>query len=473
MGFFTGEDYKMPVELISEHEAVEPTTIVTLSADELEKGAIDFTDQEKNWIDQMAFRAKPGEVCLLPDGQGNVARVLCGKPSGNGALDAFAYARLTSKLPQGDYVFSAPLKNEKMISLALLLEGYRFRRYKESGSEKTLRFVVSELQAAEDAKRMAAATYKVRDLVNTPTNDMGPEQLSDAVKDLADTYGASFSAIVGDDLITQNFPMIHAVGRASDSAPRLLELKWGEKDAPKITLVGKGVCFDTGGLNIKTGNFMTLMKKDMGGAANVLGLAQMIMDANLPVRLRVLIPAVENSISGNAFRPGDVLPSRAGLSVEISNTDAEGRLVLADALAYADEENPDLLIDMATLTGAARVALGPDLPPFYCDDALFCDELAVRSKDMADPVWHMPLWSPYQSMLDTDIADVNHASSGGFAGSITAALFLSRFVRNAAIWAHFDIYAWTPSAKPGFPKGGEAQAIRALYGLLKARYPAG
>jgi len=239
---------------------------------------------------------------------------------------------------------------------------------------------------------------------------------------------------------------------------------------PKITLVGKGVCFDTGGLNVKTGNNMTLMKKDMGGAANVLGLAQMIMDAELPVRLLVLIPAVENSISGNAFRPGDILPSRLGLSVEIANTDAEGRLVLADALAYGDEEAPDMLIDMATLTGAARVALGPDLPPFYSTDDGFADELSVRARNMADPVWRMPLWEPYQSMLETSVADVNHAPSGGFAGSVTAALFLARFVKSAAVWGHFDIYAWTPTACPARPKGGEAQAIRALYALLKARY---
>jgi len=299
---------------------------------------------------------------------------------------------------------------------------------------------------------------------------MGPEELSAAVKAVADEYGASFKETVGDKLLDDNFPLIHAVGRASDKSPRLIDMTWGDETHPKITLVGKGVIFDTGGLNIKTGNFMTLMKKDMGGAANVLALAKMIMDAKLPVRLRLLIPAVENAIAGNAFRPGDILPSRLGLSVEITNTDAEGRLVLADALALADEEEPDVLIDMATLTGAARVALGPDLPPFYTHDEAFADELKVRAKDMADPLWHMPLWAPYQSMLDTPIADVNHAPGGGFAGSITAALFLERFVKKAATWVHFDIYGWTPTAKPARPKGGEAQAIRAIYGLLKARF---
>jgi leucyl aminopeptidase len=265
--------------------------------------------------------------------------------------------------------------------------------------------------------------------------------------------------------------MIHAVGRASTRAPRLIDMVWGRTGDPKVTLVGKGVCFDTGGLNIKPGNSMALMKKDMGGAANVLGLASMIMAARLKVRLRVLIPAVENSISGNAFRPGDVLASRKGLTVEIGNTDAEGRLVLGDALALADEESPDLLVDMATLTGAARVALGPDLPPFYTDDEPLAAAIAANAEAVADPVWRMPLWSPYDTMLESRIADVNHVSDGAFAGSITAALFLRRFVDKARAWAHFDIFAWTPKARPGRPFGGEAQAIRTLHALIAERYP--
>jgi leucyl aminopeptidase len=276
---------------------------------------------------------------------------------------------------------------------------------------------------------------------------------------------------VGDDLLAQNFPMIHAVGRASTDAPRLIDMRWGPEDAPKVTLVGKGVCFDTGGLDIKPSSGMLLMKKDMGGAANVLGLADMVMAAGLPVRLRVLVPAVENAIAGNAFRPGDVLKSRKGLTVEIGNTDAEGRLVLADALALADEEAPDLMIDMATLTGAARVAVGPDIAPFYTRDDALAARIAAAGAEAADPVWRMPLWAPYAEKLASKIADMNNVTTDGFAGSITAALFLQRFVEKAAAWVHFDIFAWNPAARLHAPVGGEAQAIRALERLLAERHP--
>ena len=299
---------------------------------------------------------------------------------------------------------------------------------------------------------------------------MGPEALEGVFRALGSHYGAAITVISGDELIEQNFPMIHAVGRAAKDAPRLLDMRWGKEGAPKITLVGKGVCFDTGGLDIKPASSMLLMKKDMGGAANVLGLALMIMDAGLNVDLRVLVPAVENSIAGDAFRPGDILKSRKGLSVQIDNTDAEGRLVLGDALTYACEDKPELLIDMATLTGAARVALGPDLPPYYTDDEAFSDDLADAADQVADPLWRMPLYQRYEAMLDVPAADITNAPAGGFGGSITAALFLRRFVEKQISWCHLDIFGWTPKVQPHAPVGGQAQGIRALYQLLSDRY---
>jgi leucyl aminopeptidase len=309
-----------------------------------------------------------------------------------------------------------------------------------------------------------------RDLINTPANDMGPAELEQATRALAARHHASVRAIVGDDLIAENFPLIHAVGRAAARPPRLVDLTWGDPRHPKVTLVGKGVCFDVGGLDIKPENAMLLMKKDMGGAACVLAAAHMIMDCGLKIRLRVLIPAVENSISGAAFRPLDVYRSRSGLNVEVGNTDAEGRLILADALALADEEVPDLLIDMGTLTGAARVALGPDLPPFYTDDEDLAAEVVCHARAENDPMWRLPLWRPYDQMLDSKTADLNNVSSGNFAGSIICALFLQRFVKAAKAWLHFDVYAWTPAARSARPEGGECQAARAVYRLLKTRY---
>jgi leucyl aminopeptidase len=309
-----------------------------------------------------------------------------------------------------------------------------------------------------------------RDLINTPANDMGPAELEAAARSLAARHRADIRVIVGEELLTENFPLIHAVGRASERAPRLIELKWGDKDDPRVSLVGKGVCFDSGGLDIKPENAMVLMKKDMGGAASVLALAHMIMDRGLKVQLTVVIPAVENSISGAAFRPRDVYRSRKGLTVEVGNTDAEGRLILADALALADESAPELLIDMGTLTGAARVALGPDVPPFYTEDEALAAALARHAATENDPLWRLPLWQPYSALLDSKVADLNNVSTGNFAGSIICALFLKRFVEAAKAWLHIDIYAWTPTAKPGRPEGGECQAARALYALIAARY---
>ncbi|RUY52869.1 leucyl aminopeptidase family protein, partial [Mesorhizobium sp. M7A.F.Ca.CA.001.12.1.1] len=372
-------------------------------------------------------------------------------------------------LPEGDWHFASAPAEPDLAATALLLGGYVFTRYgKKPG--KALRFGLPAGVDGGRVGRIADGVFLTRDLVNTPTSDMGPEDLEQAVRTLAARHKAEVSVVKGDDLLDRNFPMIHAVGRASAGAPRLIDMRWGQQGAPKVTLVGKGVCFDTGGLDIKPSSGMLLMKKDMGGAANVLGLASMIMAAGLNVRLRVLIPAVENSIAGNAFRPGDVLASRKGITVEIGNTDAEGRLVLADALALADEEEPQLLVDMATLTGAARVALGPDLPPFYTSDEALASDLAAASVAAEDPLWRMPLWRPYDAKLSSKIADINNVTSDGFAGSITAALFLKRFVEKTEGWAHFDIFAWNPADRPHGPAGGEAQGIRALERIIAKRY---
>jgi leucyl aminopeptidase len=316
---------------------------------------------------------------------------------------------------------------------------------------------------------VANATYHVRDMINTAANLFGPDELESEARAVARKFGARVAVTKGKAL-AKEFPLVHIVGAASPREPRLIDFSWGKPGDRKLTLVGKGVCFDTGGLDIKPSASMLLMKKDMGGAANVLGLAHLIMQAKLPVRLRVLIPAVENSIAGPAFRPGDVFKTRKGLTVEIGNTDAEGRLILCEALALADEESPELLIDMATLTGAARVALGPDLPPFYTDDDKLSESLSRNGLAVNDPLWRLPLWTPYYSLIETPIADLNNAGQGGFAGSITAALFLKRFVEKAKSWVHFDIFGWTPNAKPGRPKGGEAQAMHALFVTLRERF---
>jgi leucyl aminopeptidase len=318
--------------------------------------------------------------------------------------------------------------------------------------------------------RTIDAVYFIRDLINTPSNDCGPQEIEAAARVIAERYGATIRIIIGTDLLSANFPLVHAVGRASARAPRLIEFTWGDVKSPKVALIGKGVCFDTGGLDIKTSAGMLMMKKDMGGAAHALGLAQMIMDAKLPVRLHVVIPAVENSISGDSFRPGDVLRSRKGDTVEIGNTDAEGRLILADALALADDAAPDLMIDFATLTGAARVALGPELPAVFTEDEDIAIALARHGAAEADPSWRLPLWQPYRAMLDSKVADTNNTGAGPFAGAITAALFLSRFVSQAKSWLHFDLFAWNATGRPGRPEGAEAQTIRALYALLAERY---
>jgi leucyl aminopeptidase len=416
------------------------------------------------WAKANGFSGEAGRTLVLPGKDGTIGGALFG--AGEGALQAGSLARA---LPAGDWHFAEPPADPELSALALVLGGYVFTRYgKKHG--KALRFALPAGVDADRIGRIAESVFLTRDLVNTPTSDMGPEALEKAVRALAKKHKADISVTKGDDLIKKNFPMVHAVGRASAEAPRLIDLTWGPKGAPKVTLVGKGVCFDTGGLDIKPSASMLLMKKDMGGAANVLGLASMIMAAGLKVRLRVLIPAVENSISANAFRPGDVLTSRKGITVEIGNTDAEGRLVLADALALADDEQPQLLVDMATLTGAARVALGPDLPPFYTDDDALAAELAAAAVAVEDPLWRMPLWKPYDAKLSSKIADMNNVTADSFAGSITAALFLKRFVEKSSSWAHFDIFAWNPAERPHGSAGGEAQAIRALERVIFGRF---
>lgn len=419
----------------------------------------------REWAGANGFKGQPGKTLPVPGEGGALAGVLVGAVADD---DGFALAKLARSLPDGIYAVSGQIANPELLALGWCLEAYGFGRYgKSSGS--IARLVCPKGVDRAAVLRAAEASYLVRDLINTPASDMGPDELEAAARAVAKAGKAKLTIVSGKAL-ERGFPMIHAVGKASPRAPRLIDFTWGPARAPKVTLVGKGVCFDTGGLDIKPASGMALMKKDMGGAANVLGLAQMIMAAKLKVRLRVLIPAVENSISGNAFRPGDVLRSRKGLTVEIGNTDAEGRLVLGDALALADEETPDLLIDMATLTGAARVAVGPDLPPFFTDDDALAGAIAKAGMAVNDPVWRLPLWRPYFRLFESGVADMNNSGDSGFAGSITAALFLRRFVESARAYAHFDVFGWTPMPRPGRPKGGEAQAMRALFAVIRDRY---
>jgi len=416
------------------------------------------------------FAANPGAYLALPASDGTIAQVLFGLEEESAkSRDLFRPGSLPGLLPAGVYRFANAPHDTRLAALAFALGTYRFSRYRKA-EPPDVKLVPPDGIDAADITRMADAAMMARELVNTPSNDMGPPELQRAVELLAARYDARFHCIIGDDLLTQNFPLIHAVGMASTRPPRLIELVWGDPSHPKVTLVGKGVCFDTGGLDLKPSSGMLIMKKDMGGAANILALAQMVMDAGLKLRLRVLIPAVENAVAGNAFRPLDIFKSRKGITVEIGNTDAEGRLILADALALADEEKPDLLIDMGTLTGAARVALGPDLPPFYTDDERLALDVARCAREENDPLWRMPLWPPYDSWLESRAATITNAPTGALAGSITCALFLQRFVEHAKSWLHLDIYAWTPSAKPARPEGGECQAARAIYKLLGERY---
>ena len=416
------------------------------------------------WAEANGFTGQRGRLLALP-GQGGA---LDGYLFGTGEAanrPALVTGLASATLAAAAYRLEGALGDPALAALGFRLGAYRFDRYRQGKPAPTL----ADPGPAEVTHLVEAATL-ARDLINTPANDLGPDAFEAEIRAFAKARQMDIKVIAGDDLLKANFPMIHAVGRASAEAPRLVDLTWGREGDPKVTLVGKGVTFDTGGLDIKPASGMLIMKKDMGGAANVLGLAHAIVAAKLRVRLRVLVPIVENAIAGAAFRPGDILKSRKGITVEIGNTDAEGRLILADALALADEEKPELLLDMATLTGAARVALGPDLPPLYSTDDSLARALMEAGAASDDPLWHMPLWSPYDSMMSSKIADVNNAATGGFAGSVTAALFLRRFVANAAAWVHLDIYGWAPEARAGRSQGGTDQGIRAVYGVLKQRY---
>lgn len=421
------------------------------------------------FADASGFKPDAGSFLILPDANGGIAGCLfgLGKHDDKNA-DPLLPGKLANVLPEGDWKFAEAPKDTRLAVLAFALSSYRFTKYREN-RKKQPRLALPANVDAKEIQRIAEGISLARDLVNTPANDLGPVELEAAIRALAKKHGAKVSSVVGKDLLKKNFPLIYAVGQGSERAPRLVEFTWGKPSHPKITLVGKGVCFDTGGLDIKPDSAMLLMKKDMGGAAASLALAHMIMDAKLKVRLRVIVPAVENSISGIAFRPGDVFKSRKGITVEIGNTDAEGRLVLADALALADEEKPELVIDFATLTGAARVALGPEIPPAFTHDDALWNALAKHSVRERDPLWRLPLWQPYMEMLSSKIADTNNVG-GGHAGAITAALFLSKFVERAKSWMHLDIFAWNPKERPGRPEGGEAHSVRALYALLTERY---
>ncbi len=438
-----------------------------------EDGFKDWVEQQpasvKHWVEVNAFKAAPGSVLLLPGEADKPGEALVGVDKDG--PDKWSWGAAAARLPEGRYALPKGMETDyaEAAGLGWALGSYRFARYAKKGGP------VSKLvlPASADRKRIeetAKALYLVRDLINTPASDMGPGELAHEARKLARHFKCKIDVTVGDDLLSENFPMVHAVGRASTRAPRLIDMSWGKAKHPKVTLIGKGVCFDSGGLDLKTSGGMLMMKKDMGGAAHVLGLAHMIMSADLPVRLRVLIPAVENSVSGDSFRPWDVLSTRKGITVEVGNTDAEGRLVLADAITAALEDEPDLMVDFATLTGAARVAVGTEIAAYFCSDDDLAGELETAAKDEDDPVWRLPLHASYRKMLDSKIADISSTGSGGYAGATTAALFLQEFAGGKTPWIHFDIMAWNTATRPGRPEGGEAMGVRAMFEAIKRRF---
>jgi len=452
--------------IVGRHEVERSTPTHAVRARDAEGFIGRLSPEHATFARLNGFEGKPGQILALPDAAGRLAMLLVGVGDGS---DPFATAAL-ARFPDAVFALGEGWADHSANALGFLLGLYRFENYK-AAPPRNVKLVAPDGIDVVDVRRIADAVTLARDLVNTPANDLGPAELADAAQALARSHGARVEITDGEAL-ENGFPMIAAVGAASVRPPLLIDMTWGEPHLPKVTLVGKGIVFDTGGLNIKPERAMATMKKDMGGAAQALGLAAMVMDAGLPVRLRVLVGAAENAISGAAFRPGDVLRSRKGLTVEIGNTDAEGRLVLADALTLADQERPDLLVDFSTLTGAARVALGPDLPALFTKDDVLADEIRVAGEDVHDPVWRLPLWPRYDGWLKSSMADVSHISSQPFAGASTAALFLHRFVEHARSYAHFDLFAWNAEDRPGRPKGGEAQTIRALYHLLGVRYRA-
>ncbi len=443
------------------------TPLLAVDKENLDAVCALFGPEVRRWCAAHAFAGEPGRFVLIPGKDGAPAAVLAGCDKRD-AL--YGLASLPLRLPEADYALDARglVLDEADIALGWALGSYQFTRYRKA-TRKAARLAIGAT-TANAVRPIVEATYRVRDLVNTPTEDMGPEDLAGEVRDLAGRHGASYREWVGDELIASNFPTIHAVGRASHRAPRLAELTSGPADAPHLVLIGKGVCFDSGGLDIKPADGMRWMKKDMGGAAHAIALAELVLRAKLPVRLTLLVPAVENSIGGNAYRPGEVIRTRGGLTVEVDNTDAEGRLVLCDALAYAAEQKPDLILDFATLTGAARVALGPELPALFANRDDIAEALLAASRETHDPLWRLPLWRPYLAMLDSYIADFTNAGGSRHAGAITAALYLERFVSEAQAWCHLDVYSWNDGEKPGRPRGGEAQGLRAYFTFLKTHY---
>ena len=442
-----------------------PVQLFLFRADEVETGLMMLSEQAGRFVRAQKFKGTAGQCVSIPDEDGNLAYIVGGVGDGTNPL---AVAQISAGLAEGDYVLKRGPKDWPFdwVAAGWADGAYRFDRYLKAESRPP-RLILPETDEAGGVLREAGAVHMLRDMVNTPPEDMGPDAIEAIIREMAAQYGAEVSSVIGDDLLAQNYPMVHAVGRAADVPPRIVELSWGDESHPELALVGKGVSFDTGGLNIKTGNYMRIMKKDMGGAAHAIALASLVMSAKLPVRLKLYIPTVENAISGNAFRPGDIIQSRKGLSVEIDNTDAEGRLILGDALTRASEGDPDLLVDFATLTGAARVALGPDLAPFYTDDETLAEGILNGAQMSGDPAWRMPLWRPYLSYLKSPIADiVNSGSSMG--GSITAALFLQQFV-DAKTWVHLDVWAWR-EGKYGRPAGAAACGLRAMWAMLQNRY---
>jgi leucyl aminopeptidase len=460
----------MAFSLIDESEGAVP--IAALTKAEFPGWLERAPERDRNWLTAIGFSAEAGKHVLVPAENGKLDRVLVGL--GDGAGDErrmWVLAGLPTALPEASYRLEAvPVgANSTHLALGWALATYAFTRY-SAKPRPAAKLVWPEEADRGHVERLAAAVFLARDLANTPAGDLGPEELAGEAVRVAKGAGARHRVIVGDSLLTENYPTIHAVGRASLRAPRLVDIVWGDPAAPKVTLVGKGVCFDTGGLDLKTASGMRLMKKDMAGAAIVLGLAQAIMDAGLPVRLRVLLPCVENAVSGNAVRPLDIVRTRKGLTVEIGNTDAEGRLILCDALAEASTEKPELLVDMATLTGAARVALGPELAALFCNDEALAKGLLDAAAAEEDPMWRMPLWRPYRKMIDSKVADINNVSESPHAGAVTAALYLQEFVEPGIRWAHLDVMAWNPQTRPGRPEGAEATALRALYAHIAQRF---
>jgi leucyl aminopeptidase len=424
-----------------------------------------LTDTERNLLATQQFKGKPGDIGLITDPQGNLSKAYIGIGDNK---DVLAIACAATRLPKGSYALQQDVSPFALVTWALAQ--YRYDHYKKQEASPRVLFVSPD--KLDLVKSEAAAIFLVRDLINMPANALGPKELSTVMANMANQFGAEFEEWVGDELVKANFPAIHTVGRAGANAPRLLSLSWGNTNHPRVTLVGKGVCFDSGGLDIKPSAGMRLMKKDMGGAAQVLGLAQLLMGQQLPIRLNVLIPAVENVIGPDAFKPGDIITMRSGLTVEVDNTDAEGRLVLADALVKASEASPEMIFNFATLTGAARVAVGTEIAALFTNDEDLASALAAASKEVNDPLWRLPLFAPYESMLDSSVADIANASSSPYAGAITAALFLKRFIPASISWAHFDIMAWNVSNKPGKPEGGEAMGIRAIACYLQNKYGA-